>query len=147
PAELALTGADDREFDALGDVDEATLGPGQILSTEVMFDVPEQEARVRLHWRRASTAVFETVPPEGLHPAREPKKGAWPQHASDLPAGDPARGRELFAGKMACFSCHGDPSVSGTNTVGPSLADIGMTAGTRVSGFNARQYLYESILD
>ncbi len=45
------------------------------------------------------------------------------------------------------MACHGDPGVPGSNNVGPHLGTIGATAGTRIEGLPAAQYIYESILE
>ncbi len=65
-------------------------------------------------------------------------------HFADQPAGrDPAAGRQLFA-KTSCRICHSlEPGV---RLVGPSLAGIGATAGTRVPGLSAEEYLRASIV-
>lgn len=69
----------------------------------------------------------------------------------ELPAGDAARGKKLFAQeeKMAsqtnapCTACHS--LVPGEVKVGPSLAGIADRAATREAGKTALQYIRESI--
>jgi cytochrome c2 len=69
----------------------------------------------------------------------------------ELPAGDAARGEQLFAQKAKqasgtnapCTACHS--LVSGEVKTGPSLAGIADRAGTRESGKSAEQYIRESI--
>ena len=66
----------------------------------------------------------------------------------DLPAqGDPTRGKELFNksvnGAQPCVQCH---NLDTTNNVGPGLGDLPQTAGTRVSGETAREYVFNSIV-
>ncbi len=68
-----------------------------------------------------------------------------------LPAGDAARGQQLFAQQVKqangsnapCTACHS--LTPGEVKVGPSLAGIADRAATRESGKTAEQYLRESI--
>jgi mono/diheme cytochrome c family protein len=65
----------------------------------------------------------------------------------DSPA---AEGAQLFAdstlgGLAGCSACHS--VTSGGFGTGPSLAQIGLTAGERVPGLSAEEYLRQSILD
>jgi len=66
--------------------------------------------------------------------------------ASAAPAATPdplvLKGRQVF--NLRCATCHGlEP---GTVIVGPSLAGVATTAGTRMPGYDARAYLELSIL-
>lgn len=71
----------------------------------------------------------------------------------ELPAGDAARGAELFAQKvkagnglnLPCKACHS--LNAGEVLVGPSMAGIATTAGTRVAGQDALLYIRTSIQD
>lgn len=59
------------------------------------------------------------------------------------------RGEELFAqsvvgSEAGCSTCHS--LEAGVVIVGPSLAGIGTTAATRVSGTSAEDYIEESII-
>lgn len=64
--------------------------------------------------------------------------------------GDPARGEALFKQQTigeapGCATCHSlqpDQVI-----VGPSLADIGLRARTRVEGLTAEEYLHQSIVE
>jgi mono/diheme cytochrome c family protein len=61
--------------------------------------------------------------------------------------GDAAAGEAVYndVAAPACGTCHSqEPGVDG---VGPSLANIGADAGTRVSGVAAAEYLRRSITD
>ena len=59
--------------------------------------------------------------------------------------GDANRGKTLFESK-ACITCHTLPGIaSATGTVGPPLAGIANTAGTRKPGMSAEAYIRESI--
>jgi mono/diheme cytochrome c family protein/uncharacterized membrane protein len=66
---------------------------------------------------------------------------------SDLPTGDAVRGAELFSqsvdGAPACSSCH---TLTGGQSVGPSLQDFAQVAGSRVKGQSAEVYTFYSIL-
>ena len=71
--------------------------------------------------------------------------------AAALPAGNPARGADLFAQKaktasgsaLPCKSCHSlQPN---TVIVGPSLSNIGTAGATMEPGKTAEQYIRESI--
>jgi nitric oxide reductase subunit C len=61
--------------------------------------------------------------------------------------GDAANGERLFreGAAPACITCHS--LAPGVNFPGPSLARIGRTAGSRVPGQSAADYLRESILE
>ena len=63
-----------------------------------------------------------------------------------LPPGDASRGVQLFQqsvnGAPPCASCH---SLDGSVTVGPSLKGISTRAGTRITGMNTTNYIYQSI--
>lgn len=65
-----------------------------------------------------------------------------------LPQGDPAQGELLFSGQgdeeVQCSACHS--LQPGKTLVGPSLAEIGTTAETRIEGYSAEEYLRESIV-
>jgi cytochrome c551/c552 len=64
-----------------------------------------------------------------------------PAFAPNSPEG---RGFALFSGKGRCATCH---SLSpDTVIVGPSLAGIAASAGTREPGMSAADYIEESIL-
>lgn len=71
-----------------------------------------------------------------------------PEADDPLPQGDPAQGELLFSGQgdgeLQCSACHS--LKPGKTLVGPSLADIGATADTRIEGYSAEEYLRESIL-
>ncbi len=74
----------------------------------------------------------------------------WPESVDDFLAefeGDPAQGEEVFLrGAYVCASCHGNPDGSVPAAVGPNLSQIGTTAATRIDGYSAPQYIYESVL-
>jgi mono/diheme cytochrome c family protein len=67
--------------------------------------------------------------------------------------GNPERGREIFMTgtdlvSTPCSSCHSlDGSQLEGENAGPSMLGISETAGTRVDGQNAVEYLRESIVD
>jgi len=71
--------------------------------------------------------------------------------AKELPAGDAARGEQLFAQQVkqasgsnaACQACHS--LVPGEVKTGPSLAGVASRAETRVTGETAEQYIRQSI--
>ncbi len=76
----------------------------------------------------------------------------WPESVDDylaeFPDGDAARGEELFLqSSYICTSCHGNPDGSVPAAVGPDLSQIGVTGATRIEGYSAAQYIYESILN
>ena len=89
----------------------------------------------------ACTLVQVNVPPEPSDPLDPPVVNTPPSE------GDPAQGKLLFEGQVdgdfPCSNCH---SLQPDQTlVGPSLAGIGTTAGTRIEGYSAEEYLRESI--
>jgi mono/diheme cytochrome c family protein len=69
----------------------------------------------------------------------------------ELPAGDAARGEQLFAQQVkqasgtnaSCIACHS--LVPGEVKTGPSLAGVATRAETRVAGETAEQYIRQSI--
>jgi len=60
------------------------------------------------------------------------------------PAGNPARGQQVFNGVGTCSSCHN--VANETTLVGPGLKGIATRAGTRKPGMSASDYLHESII-
>ena len=145
-AHLEVRSAKGGSFPAvLADATHAVLAPGESLVTVVSFDVPEGEPDVRLVLARGGPEVALAIPPAPEH--QRPRRVDWPPSVADLPAGDPAEGAKLYAGRLACFTCHGDPRAPGTETLGPGLGAVAAAASRRVAGKGAAQYLYESILD
>lgn len=62
--------------------------------------------------------------------------------------GDAERGKELYGLTYGCNACHGDPEGDpSTALIGPWQGDIANVGGTRLEGYSAEQYLYESILN
>lgn len=61
--------------------------------------------------------------------------------------GDIDNGRALFT-SYGCNGCHGDPEGDrATANVGPWQGDLYELAGTRLDGYSAEQYIYESIVN
>lgn len=147
PAELVLVSAPGTQSRSQSTTGPVTLTAGQSLTAVVGFDAPEGDQALTLYWERAGVAqrILSTRAP----PQTTPVSGAtaWPSSVDALPEGDPREGRALYHGALACFSCHGDLSMPGSNTVGPSLEGIALEAGDRVEGVSARQYLYEALID
>lgn len=71
----------------------------------------------------------------------------WPDDVAELPEGDAANGETLYNTTYACAGCHGDPTVEGSNAVGPWLGNIHADGATRIDGTSSEQYIYESILN
>jgi mono/diheme cytochrome c family protein len=75
--------------------------------------------------------------------------GTLPASVDQLPAGDPARGKNLFKGqeneKVHCSACHS--LIPDQTLVGPSLAGISTRAASRAEGESATAYLYQSIVE
>ena len=70
----------------------------------------------------------------------------WPTSVSELAEGDPEMGQELYEVTYGCLACHGNPDEEGSNLVGPWLGDIAEVGETRISGYSAADFVYESIL-
>ncbi|HSM55270.1 MAG TPA: cytochrome c [Candidatus Sulfomarinibacteraceae bacterium] len=70
----------------------------------------------------------------------------WPVHVSELPAGDPENGQQLYEVTYACQACHGNLDDEGSAAIGPWLGDIEETGATRIEEYTAADYVYESIL-
>lgn len=74
----------------------------------------------------------------------------WPETVADFqadyPEGDAENGGQLFV-SYGCSGCHGDPDGdASTAAVGPWLGDIAEVGATRIEGYTAEEYVYESIL-
>jgi cytochrome c2 len=76
-----------------------------------------------------------------------PEPVVWPDEVSELPAGDATNGETLYSLTYPCTSCHGDPTVEGSNNLGPWLGAIAVEGANRVEGQAADQYIYQSIID
>lgn len=83
--------------------------------------------------------------PRHEKPAPTPRT-EWPATADALPPGRLEEGRLAYQTRFACASCHGDPGMPGSNTVGPSLEGFALSAGARVPNQSAKDYAYESVL-
>ncbi len=122
-----------------------TLRPAESLSVTLGFDVPSTPVLLRLEWARGTerAALLSTRRPR--NPNAEPP--GWPRRVEELPPGNASAGSELFHGRLACTSCHGDPEESQGPRIGPALGDFARVGATRVAGMSAAQYAYESLLD
>lgn len=73
----------------------------------------------------------------------------WPEDVDvffeEFSEGDPARGEELFL-TYGCTGCHGNLEDQASAAVGPWLGDIEEVGATRIEGYTAPMYVYESIL-
>lgn len=56
-----------------------------------------------------------------------------------------ADGESIFRTK-GCVGCHSGPSQFSQTNVGPNLSDLAETAGTRVGGLSAEEYVRQSLL-
>lgn len=133
-------------------VGNARLLPGQTLNTALHFDFDTREPHgwFQVEWRRGGETVHLPVPAPAEHYHLRPRgeQMALPRDARLLiPLGKAARGEALFEGTYGCIACHGDVNQPGSNNVGPHLAGIGATAGERIVGVAAQQYIYDSIID
>lgn len=126
-----------------GGVRELELHPGERLTTNVYFDVPESDRPWRLTWthRGAALALWTTVTPRHVPP---PLRDPWPAMVEALPEGRADEGAKAYV-RQGCFSCHGAADVPGSNTLGPDLHAVGRLAGERQPGVSAAQYLYDSL--
>ncbi len=91
------------------------------------------------------------MPPVGSTPTPTPDPSITPTVEPSptpvsLPPGDAARGAQVFqtSSPLTCITCH---SLDGTVGLGPSQQGIATTAGTRIPGMSAREYITQSILD
>ncbi len=75
----------------------------------------------------------------------------WPESVDEFLAsvepGDAANGEVVFVAPYGCSGCHGSPDGSLPAAVGPNLGEIAEAGATRVEGYTAAQYIYESILN
>jgi mono/diheme cytochrome c family protein len=61
--------------------------------------------------------------------------------------GDPVAGEAIYnSPTTACVNCHGNIEDPASAKVGPHLGQIATVGATRVTGYTAAQYIYESIL-
>lgn len=70
-------------------------------------------------------------------------EGEGEEAAAPAPAAD---AKEAFA-KYGCSACHMHPLIEEGGDLGPDLGAIGATAGQRVPGMSAEQFIAESIID
>jgi mono/diheme cytochrome c family protein len=74
----------------------------------------------------------------------------WPATAetflTDFPEGDAVNGEALYT-SYGCSGCHGTLDGSVAAAIGPDLANIEVDGATRVDGYTAEMYVYESILE
>ncbi|MCP4356869.1 MAG: c-type cytochrome [Chloroflexi bacterium] len=61
-------------------------------------------------------------------------------------SGDPVAGEAVYLAN-GCSGCHGLPDQEGSAALGPWLGDIAETGGSKIDGYSAQDYIYESILD
>ena len=88
-------------------------------------------------------ALFVSLVACGGEPAPESSPGEGV--AGDPEAGEVLYAQQLIGTQAGCMTCHSlEPDVV---MVGPSLANIGSGAGSRVSGMSAEEYLRQSILE
>jgi len=133
-------------------VGHAVLRAGQTLNTVLHFDFDTRRphGKLRVVWRRDGEAIYLPIPAPVEHQHLLPRgdASALPGDARLLlPIGKPERGRQLFEQVYGCIACHGDPSIPGSNNVGPHLAGLSTRAATRIEGVSALQYIYQSILE
>ena len=146
--ELVLASEGGTRWPSQAAFDETELAPGHSMTTIVGFDVVDGDEPLTLSWEREGRPqkILATRSPP-IAPLPALKNTEWPKLVSDLPPGNVGRGGALYSGRLACFTCHGQPGVPGSNTVGPPLDAIGTESAKRVEGLSAAQYLYDSILD
>ena len=75
-----------------------------------------------------------------------PEAVAWPTSVAELPEGNPDNGPQLYNVTYGCTACHGNPAETGSNLVGPWLGEIASIGATRLDGYTAADYMYESML-
>ncbi len=147
PQELRLTEATSGEEwrPSTGGSATHTLRPAEALSMTLGFDVPPTPALLRLEWARGTerAALLNTRRPRSAK--AEPP--GWPRRVEELPPGNASAGSELFHGRLACTSCHGNPARPDGPRLGPALGDFARVGATRVAGMSVAQYAYESLLD
>jgi cytochrome c2 len=157
-SEFALRSELGRTWNALPapDLDGIRIAPESGLNASLHFDYrdPSREERTfdtsfRVVWTHGDDEVGFPVPhpPSHDHEDDPPWKVTdWPAAVSALPTGNAEAGWFLFSTRFGCVSCHGHPGLLGTNTVGPHLGGIGISAMNRASGASPAQYLYDSIV-
>ncbi|HSH03370.1 MAG TPA: hypothetical protein VLL52_12690 [Anaerolineae bacterium] len=109
---------------------------------------------ITLFFLTACGPAIPPTPPPTITPTASPTTTAtnntspWPPSVTALPLGDPTQGAELFTGKGACHICHGLPQgLPETASIGPWPGNIAAQAATKIDGYTAADYLYESILN
>jgi len=65
---------------------------------------------------------------------------------ADFPDGDPENGAAIYTVPYGCSGCHGSADGSIPAAVGPDLSEIAVNGATRIDGYSATQYIYESVL-
>ncbi len=89
------------------------------------------------------TLAARTATPAGAAGAGHAEVGQSPEAIeaglADLPAGDAARGVQMF-NSAGCRNCHGSANIA------PSLDGVGARAAMRRPDYSAGMYLYESVV-
>jgi mono/diheme cytochrome c family protein len=146
--ELKLRSTLGKEWSATPREFQTSLKPGQEIYLFAYFDLPPLVEELRFIWIRGDRReplMVVSHPPEHEGELRRDRNISWPNSASELPIGDPSRGKILYSSK--CWGCHGHLLAPGSNTLGPHLGRIGEVGTTRVPGKTAGDYIYQSLLD
>jgi mono/diheme cytochrome c family protein len=145
--ELRLTGSTPgTEWSpSMGGSTALTVRPSELLSVTLGFDVPSTPSTLSLEWVRGTERAL-------LLSTRRPRSAGegppgWPRRVEDLPPGNAVAGSALFHERLACTSCHGNPSEPNGPRIGPALGDFARVGATRVAGMSVAQYAYESLLN
>jgi mono/diheme cytochrome c family protein len=84
---------------------------------------------------------------ETLCGGEEVEGPVWPTRVSDLPAGNPENGANIYQVPLGCNACHGLVEDENTaNGPGPWLGALAAEAADRKEGYTDADYIYESIL-
>lgn len=74
-------------------------------------------------------------------------QATYEEFSAAFPEGDAAAGADTFLA-YGCNACHGLPEDDTVvAAVGPELKNVGIDGATRIDGYTAQDYIYESILN
>ena len=66
---------------------------------------------------------------------------------TELPNGNIETGQDLFLNRLGCAGCHGNPDQPGSAISAPDLGEIAVVGAKRRAGYEAADYILESVVN